>query len=98
MRGLARGLGCTGRVQSPTFQLVRIYPGPLPLAHVDLYRLPAGGPLDDLDLEDRLAQGVVVVEWGQRLPGWCTARVAFEVLGAQARKLTLVEAPSAWTW
>ena len=39
VRGLARGLGSTGAVQSPTFQLVRVYPGRIQLAHVDLYRL-----------------------------------------------------------
>ena len=38
-RGLARGLGCTGRVTSPTFTIVNEYEGQLPLFHFDLYRL-----------------------------------------------------------
>ena len=38
-RGLARGLGCTGRVTSPTFTVVNEYEGRLPLFHFDLYRL-----------------------------------------------------------
>src|SRR4029077_17651646 len=39
VRGMARGVGSTAPVASPTFQLVRIYPGRMQLAHVDLYRL-----------------------------------------------------------
>ena len=38
-RGLARGLGCTGRVTSPTFTIVNEYEGKIPLFHFDLYRL-----------------------------------------------------------
>ena len=38
-RGLARGLGCTERVTSPTFTLVNEYPGRIPLFHFDVYRL-----------------------------------------------------------
>jgi hypothetical protein len=54
-------------VASPTFQLVRIYPGRLQLAHVDLYRLEKGDELRDLGLDELLEVGAVVVEWGDRL-------------------------------
>lgn len=67
VRGLARGLGSSAAVQSPTFQLVRVYPGRVQLGHVDLYRLEAGAEIGDLGLDDLLDQGVVVVEWGDRL-------------------------------
>jgi tRNA threonylcarbamoyladenosine biosynthesis protein TsaE len=67
VRGLARGLGISSGVQSPTFQLVRVYPGRIQLAHVDLYRLESGAELADLGLDDLLEQGVVAVEWGDRL-------------------------------
>jgi tRNA threonylcarbamoyladenosine biosynthesis protein TsaE len=67
VRGLARGLGIKAGVQSPTFQLVRVYPGRIQLAHVDLYRLESGAELVDLGLDDLLDQGVVAVEWGDRL-------------------------------
>ena len=67
VRGLARGLGIGAGVQSPTFQLVRVYAGRIQLAHVDLYRLEAGADLADLGLDDLLDQGVVAVEWGDRL-------------------------------
>jgi tRNA threonylcarbamoyladenosine biosynthesis protein TsaE len=67
VRGLARGAGSPAHVASPTFQLVRVYPGRVQLAHVDLYRLEAGADLLDLGLEELLDQGAVVVEWGDRL-------------------------------
>ena len=67
VRGLARGLGVTAPVQSPTFQLVRVYPGRVQLAHVDLYRLESGTELADLGLDELLDEGVVAVEWGDRL-------------------------------
>jgi len=67
VRGLARGLGVTVTVQSPTFTLVRVYPGRVQLAHVDLYRLEASPELDDLGLFELLEEGVVAVEWGDRL-------------------------------
>jgi tRNA threonylcarbamoyladenosine biosynthesis protein TsaE len=67
VRGLARGLGSRAGVQSPTFQLVRVYPGRIQLGHVDLYRLDPGSGIAELGLEDLLEQGVVVVEWGERL-------------------------------
>jgi len=67
VRGLARGLGATATVQSPTFTLVRVYPGRVQLAHVDLYRLEKSAELADLGLDELLEAGVVAVEWGDRL-------------------------------
>ncbi len=39
VRGLARGLGCLKSVRSPSFSLINEYPGPIPLYHIDFYRL-----------------------------------------------------------
>jgi tRNA threonylcarbamoyladenosine biosynthesis protein TsaE len=70
-QGLGEALGVRGRVTSPTFVLARVHPGPLPLVHVDAYRLrpvvDAGGrlDLDDLDLDAALEDAVTVVEWGE---------------------------------
>jgi tRNA threonylcarbamoyladenosine biosynthesis protein TsaE len=70
-QGLGEGLGVRGRVTSPTFVLARTHRGPVPLVHVDAYRLrdaaDAGRPLDldDLDLEAALEDAVTVVEWGE---------------------------------
>lgn len=68
-RGIAAGLGVSGRVSSPTFVLARVHPAGergVPMVHVDAYRL--GGDLaqlDDLDLDTDLESSVVVVEWGE---------------------------------
>jgi tRNA threonylcarbamoyladenosine biosynthesis protein TsaE len=98
VRGLARGMGCRGDVMSPTFQLVRIYPGPVPLAHVDLYRVEKTSELSELGLEDLLEGGAAVVEWGERLEGPCTARITIETLDRRRRRLRLEEAPAPWSW
>jgi tRNA threonylcarbamoyladenosine biosynthesis protein TsaE len=67
VRGVARGVGSSAHVASPTFQLVRVYAGRIQLAHVDLYRIEAASELADLGLDELLDQGAVVVEWGERL-------------------------------
>src|SRR5205823_5898503 len=68
-RGIAAGLGVSGRVSSPTFVIARVHPAGhrgVSLVHVDAYRL--GGDLDqldDLDLDTDLESSAVVVEWGE---------------------------------
>lgn len=66
-QGLARGMGVDGAVTSPTFVLARVHPacgsGPA-LVHADAYRLGGFAELEDLDLEESLADSVTVVEWG----------------------------------
>ena len=67
-QGIGAGLGVQGAVTSPTFVLARVHRGPVPLVHVDAYRLRgATGPvhLDDLDLDEELPRSVTVVEWGE---------------------------------
>ncbi len=69
-RGLARGLGCTGRVTSPTFTIVNEYEGRVPLFHFDLYRLGDEEELWDIGWEDYLGRGgVCAVEWSESCPG-----------------------------
>ena len=58
-RGLARGLGCTGRVTSPTFTIVNEYDGTTPLFHFDMYRLDSEDDLFDIGWDDYLARGGV---------------------------------------
>ena len=67
-RGLARGLGCRGRVTSPTFTIVNEYDGKTPLFHFDMYRLGSSDELFDIGWEDYLARGgVCAVEWSERV-------------------------------
>jgi len=88
VRGIARGMGSAAPVASPTFQLVRIYPGRLQLAHVDLYRLEQGDELRDLGLDELLDAGAVVVEWGDRINktvGADAAMISIEHQGGDRR-------------
>ena len=67
-RGLARGLGCCGRVTSPTFTIVNEYSGDIPLFHFDMYRLGGEDELFDIGWEDYLTRGgVIAVEWSERV-------------------------------
>jgi tRNA threonylcarbamoyladenosine biosynthesis protein TsaE len=89
VRGVARGAGSPAHVASPTFQLVRVYPGRVQLAHVDLYRLESGAELAGLGLEELLDQGAVVVEWGRRLDAVDAALLSIEHLGGDRRRLRM---------
>ena len=69
VKGLARGLGITTRVHSPTFTLVNEYGGGrLPLFHLDLYRLETRAQILSAGVEEYLTpNGVTVIEWAERL-------------------------------
>jgi tRNA threonylcarbamoyladenosine biosynthesis protein TsaE len=68
VKGLARALGVTEPVVSPTFTIMREYSGRLPLAHVDVYRLGQLQELHDLGFDELVGgPGVTVVEWGDRI-------------------------------
>lgn len=71
VRGLARGLGITARVHSPTFTLVNEYSGGrLKLFHLDLYRLETPEQLHSAGIEEFLQpDGVAVIEWAERIFG-----------------------------
>ena len=66
-RGLARGLGYSGHVTSPTFTIVNEYEGTgLPLFHFDMYRLGGAEDLFDIGWEDYLDRGgICAVEWSE---------------------------------
>ncbi|MBI3910430.1 MAG: tRNA (adenosine(37)-N6)-threonylcarbamoyltransferase complex ATPase subunit type 1 TsaE [Armatimonadetes bacterium] len=67
-QGIARGLGVTEPVSSPTFNLVQEYAGRLPFWHVDAYRIRSLDEIIDLSLPELLqGGGVVVIEWSERL-------------------------------
>lgn len=92
VRGLAAGLGADpAEVSSPTFVLIQHYRGRMPLTHVDLYRLDSAAAVDDLGLEELVGDGVLAVEWAERLPrrieGSVTVRI--EDLGGETRRITI---------
>ena len=68
-RGIARGLGYDGTVTSPSFTLVKTYPGKHTIHHCDLYRLQPEDDLYELGLEDIIGENTLVIfEWGEDFP------------------------------
>jgi len=65
--GLARGLNARSRVRSPSFTLLNEYRGDRLLLHLDLYRVEPRD-VDGLGLEEQIEHGVLVAEWGEKLP------------------------------
>ena len=92
-RGLARGLGCRGRVTSPTFTIVNEYEGGrLPLFHFDMYRLRSAEDLWDIGWEDYLDRGgVCAVEWSENVAEAMedAISVTIEKLGEHTRRITI---------
>lgn len=68
VRGVCRALGVPSRlpIQSPTFALVNEHEGRVPIVHADLYRLGDASELEELGLRELFADGVALVEWGER--------------------------------
>ena len=95
VRGMARGMGLTNRVSSPTFTIVNEYCGERELIHFDMYRLNDSDELFDIGWEDYLARGAVcAVEWSEKVDdafyGDETV-VRIEKLGDTERKITIEE-------
>ena len=69
-KGLASGAGVRNidQVCSPSFTLVNVYEGRHRIFHIDLYRLERASEIEDLGWEDYLGEGIVIVEWAEKLP------------------------------
>lgn len=92
-RGLARGLGCSDMVTSPTYTIVNEYlTGRLPLFHFDMYRLASSDDLWDIGWEDYLERGgVCAVEWSENVADAMedAVFVTIEKLDVDARRITV---------
>ena len=92
-RGLARGLGCTQQVTSPTYTIVNEYlGGRLPLFHFDMYRLRSSDDLFDIGWDDYLDRcGVCAVEWSENVADAMEdpVTVTIEKIGENARRITI---------
>ena len=92
-RGLARGLGYTDIVTSPTYTIVNEYlGGRLPLFHFDMYRLSSPDDLWDIGWEDYLDRGgVCCVEWSENVADALEdpITVTIDKLGENSRRITL---------
>jgi tRNA threonylcarbamoyladenosine biosynthesis protein TsaE len=91
-KGLAVGAGVpdAGLVSSPSFTLVNIYQGKYRIFHIDLYRLERPAEIADLGWEDMLGQGIVIVEWAEKLSFPVEGiRVRIDPAGDDARRITI---------
>ena len=92
-RGLARGLGCSEPVTSPTYTIVNEYlSGWLPVFHFDMYRLDSSDDLFDIGWEDYLERGgICAVEWSENVADALENAIAvtIESLGGDRRRITI---------
>ncbi len=93
-RGLAKGLGFTGQVTSPTFALVNEYlGGRLPLYHFDMYRIESWEDLYSSGYFDYMEMGgIIAAEWSENIEGALDGRVIrveLSKIDENTRKITL---------
>jgi tRNA threonylcarbamoyladenosine biosynthesis protein TsaE len=92
-KGIAQGMGIIDDVTSPTFTIINEYQGDTRLIHIDTYRLEKPQELEDIGFGDYLSEGVVVMEWADRVEDLLPRKVLwvyFEILGEQGRRLRLI--------
>ena len=94
-RGLARGLGCTDSVSSPTFAIVNEYAGDIPLFHFDMYRVETLGELYSIGFFEYLEKGgICAIEWSENVYSALpddSLFVSIEHLAETSRKITVRE-------
>jgi tRNA threonylcarbamoyladenosine biosynthesis protein TsaE len=92
-KGLAAGLGLEDfhQVCSPSYTLVNIYQGKYTIFHIDLYRLGKDSEVMDLGWEDYLGQGVIIVEWAEKVKFELNAiRISFRMGKNDERKIIIL--------
>ena len=93
VRGMARGMGLSCRVSSPTFTIVNEYPGSPELIHFDMYRLSSAEELFDIGWEDYLNRGAIcAVEWSENVKDAFFGdeiTVTIEKTGDNSRSITI---------
>ncbi len=85
VQGLARGLGVSDAVTSPTFNIFTLHRGPTTLVHLDAYRLNSAREVEDLLLADFLVTPwCLAVEWPEKIADWLPATSLHLQLGIAA--------------
>ncbi|MCC3359703.1 tRNA (adenosine(37)-N6)-threonylcarbamoyltransferase complex ATPase subunit type 1 TsaE [Bacillus sp. REN16] len=91
-KGLAKGLGITRTVNSPTFTIIKEYQGRIPLYHMDVYRLEHSD--EDLGFDEYFdGEGVTVVEWAHLIEDQLPSdrlTIRIEHQGDTKRKITVI--------
>ncbi len=89
---IVRTLGSTAEVSSPTFIFRNRYEGPIPIEHVDLYRIDDPAEAIELGLHEAFSgDAITFVEWPSRLPGLVPAgAIAVRIAGSGDEPRTIV--------
>lgn len=91
-KGIAAGLGLKDvhHVCSPSYTLINIYQAKYPVFHIDLYRLSKDSEIMDIGWEDYLGQGVIIVEWAEKIKFNLEAiRVTMDIEEEDKRKIKI---------
>lgn len=96
-KGVCAGLGVADEVLSPSFVLAEEYAGVVPVIHYDLYRLAGVQEAESVGLFDAIdGRNVVIVEWGDRLPGGsldADLRIVMAITGPEERTIAVEAGP-----
>jgi tRNA threonylcarbamoyladenosine biosynthesis protein TsaE len=99
-RGLLAALGLAGEAPSPSFAIVQPYAPPevrMPVLHVDLYRIEDPEEIEELGLDEALADSLLVVEWPERVPGrWPDALALTLTIEPDGSRALTAEVPAPW--
>ena len=87
VQGLARGLGVSDAITSPTFNIFTLHRGPTNLLHLDAYRLENPRQVEDLLLSDfMISPWCLAVEWPEKIASWLPADTQHLELGIDANQ------------
>lgn len=102
-QGIAAGLSVTEPVTSPTFTVLQVYTGKVPVFHYDLYRLQKAAELLDIGFEEFSGgRGVTLIEWPDKFPEEMPDELLWITLmspdGGDARDITLTARGARYEW
>jgi len=94
-RGVARGLGITGPVPSPSFTILNAYDeGSFPLYHFDWYRLESAQEIYEMGMEEQLGgDGIALIEWSERAQECLPSRlleIVIHTIDESTREITII--------
>jgi len=92
-RGVCKGLGFDGTVNSPSYAIVHEYPHKPPIYHLDLYRIKNAEDLRDIGIElFTFSKGITLIEWPQMagdFPLNITHKIEIEIIGENEREISV---------